>query len=201
MSVKTLIRRLALAGLAAAVLTAAGCGSSAPHNPGTGHNMPAASVPASANFNAADVSFAQMMIPHHEQAVRMAEFAGTRAADPQVQQLATQIKTAQGPEIATMKGWLDAWGQPTAAPMGGMHGDMPGMMTEEQMGSLENMTGIAFDREFVRMMIAHHQGAVQMAKTEQAQGANVDAKALAATIEKAQTAEIATLQQVLDRLK
>ncbi|MFC7759658.1 DUF305 domain-containing protein [Catellatospora bangladeshensis] len=201
MSVNTLLRNFALAGLAAAVLTAAGCGSSTPHNPGGGHDMPMASVPAGANFNTADVSFAQMMIPHHEQAVRMAEFAGTRASDPQVQQLAMQIKTAQGPEIETMKGWLSAWGQPTAAPMGGMRDGMPGMMTEEQMGSLENLTGTAFDREFVRMMIAHHQGAVQMARTEQAQGADADAKALAATIEKTQTAEIATLQQVLDRLK
>ncbi|MBV1854300.1 DUF305 domain-containing protein [Catellatospora tritici] len=201
MYAKILVRRLLLAGLATATLAAAGCSTTGHSN--TGHSgMPgmASSAPAGANYNSADVTFAQAMIPHHEQAVRMSELAATRAADPQVQQLATQIKTAQGPEIETMKGWLAAWGRPTADPMGGMHGAMPGMMTDQQMSGLEGLSGAAFDREYTRMMVAHHQGAVAMAKTEQAQGGNADAKALAAKIEKDQTAEIAVLQQVLDRL-
>ena len=67
---------------------------------------PSASAQPSATFNDADVMFAQMMIPHHEQAVEMADLAATRASDPEVKELATKIKAAQDPEIQTMKGWL-----------------------------------------------------------------------------------------------
>ncbi|WP_191842676.1 DUF305 domain-containing protein [Catellatospora chokoriensis] len=203
MSVKTHLGRLGLAALATAVLALAGCSSSGQHGTSGHTGAPAPSVSAGSTHNDADITFAQGMIPHHQQAVRMAELAATRAVDPQVAQLATQIKTAQGPEIELMTGWLTAWGQPTAMPghdMGNMAA-MPGMMTDEQMAALEAMSGAAFDREFVAMMIAHHQGAVTMAKTEQAEGSDPAAKELAAKIEKDQTAEIAMLQQIKDRLK
>lgn len=204
MNAKNTVRRLLLTGSLAAALFAAGCSAAGVHGGNSGHaGTPAPSISAGSAHNAADVTFAQSMIPHHQQAVRMSELAATRAADAQVAQLATQIKTAQGPEIETMQSWLAAWGQPTAMPghdMGDMQ-SMPGMMTDGQMATLEGMSGAAFDREFVRMMIAHHQGAITMARTEQANGSDPAAKELAAKIEKDQTAEIATLQQILDRLK
>jgi len=162
-----------------------------------------ASAPAAAPFNTADVQFAQMMIPHHAQAVQMAEFAATRAADPELKALAATIKSAQQPEIDIMLGWLNAWGQPTAQPGGhnmpGM-GAMPGMMSEQDMNQLKAATGVDFDRHFARMMIAHHNGAIQMARDEAKNGSNADAKRLAATIEQAQTTEVAQLQKILDRL-
>ena len=163
-----------------------------------------ASSPASAAFNDADVEFVQMMIPHHQQAVQMAALAETRASDAQIKQLAGQIKAAQDPEIKTMTGWLTAWGKPSTMPSGG-HGmpgmsSMPGEMSDEDMVKVEAAKGTEFDRMFAQMMIDHHDGAIEMARDEQAKGSNPDAKALAATIEKTQTAEVATLRQILDRL-
>ncbi|MBB2910743.1 uncharacterized protein (DUF305 family) [Streptosporangium becharense] len=204
---RSVLRRLALsvtAGAGAlALLTACGGGDDAM----TGHAGVSSSVPTptasqspGASFNDADVMFAQMMIPHHEQAVEMAELAETRAADAKVKELAAKIKAAQDPEIATMTEWLTAWGRP-AVPEGGHGGHgMPGMMTEEDMVKLQAAKGAAFDRLFCRLMIAHHKGAIEMAGTEQAQGADPKAKELAKTIETAQQAEIEQMQEILDRL-
>ncbi|MFI7130701.1 DUF305 domain-containing protein [Nonomuraea sp. NPDC050153] len=155
-----------------------------------------------ASFNDADATFAQMMIPHHEQAVEMADLAETRASDKEVKELAAKIKAAQDPEIQTMKGWLTQWGKPL--PSGGMdHGmghDMPGMMSADDMKKLEAAKGAAFDRQFAELMIAHHNGAIEMARTEQSQGSNAEAKELAKTIESAQQAEVAQMRKILDRL-
>ncbi len=161
---------------------------------GSGGN-PSASVAPGANFNSADVTFAQMMIPHHRQAVEMAELAATRAADPEIKQLATAIKGAQQPEIDLMTGWLTSWGQ---APehMGSGHG----MMSEHDMGSLKSLSGTEFDKEFARMMIAHHDGAIEMARDVQQHGTNSDVKRLASAIEQAQAAEVQQMQKILDRL-
>jgi uncharacterized protein (DUF305 family) len=163
----------------------------------TAPSSPSPSGPEEAGqFNDADVEFAQNMIPHHEQAVEMSELAATRASSPQIKQLAEQIKAAQAPEIATMTSWLSVWGKSTE-PVGGHGGHtMPGMMTETDMGKLNAAEGAAFDRMFAQMMIAHHQGAIEMAKAEQADGANAKAKQLAATIAKTQQAEIATMRKL-----
>lgn len=150
-----------------------------------------------AERNAADVTFAQEMIPHHAQAIAMAKLAATRAAGPQVKALAQKIEGAQDPEINTMSGWLKAWGEDVpSTDMGSMagHGAKPGMMSADDMTKLEKASGAEFDKMFVEMMIRHHQGAIETAKTEQTNGKNADAKALAAQIEKAQTAEISEMQ-------
>ncbi|MGJ6968713.1 DUF305 domain-containing protein [Streptosporangium sp. G11] len=152
-----------------------------------------------ASFNDVDVTFAQTMIPHHDQAVEMAKLAETRAFDAEVRELAAKIKAAQRSEIATMTDWLSTWKAP--APKGG-HGEhvMSGMMTEEDMVKLQAAKGARFDRMFTELMIAHHQGAITMAKTEQSDGADPKAKELAKTIETAQQAEIEQMQELLDRL-
>ncbi len=188
----------------AAALAVAACGGSDMPGMGHGNNTTPASVAPGANFNTADVQFAQMMIPHHQQAVEMADLAATRAADPEVKQLASAIKAAQQPEIDTMTGWLTAWKQPMAQPGGhnmpGMGGAMPGMMSEQDMAALMAASGTDFDRQFTRMMIAHHNGAIQMARDEQKNGSNPDVKRLAVQIEQTQTAEVQQLQKILDRL-
>ncbi|MEU8144278.1 DUF305 domain-containing protein [Nonomuraea sp. NPDC048901] len=157
---------------------------------------------AAATFNDADVMFAQMMIPHHQQAVEMAELAETRASDKEVKELAAKIKAAQDPEIQTMKGWLTGWGKPL--PSGGMDQgmghDMPGMMSAADMKKLEDAKGTAFDKGFAELMIAHHNGAIDMARTEQSQGSNPEAKELAKTIENAQQTEVEQMKKILDRL-
>jgi uncharacterized protein (DUF305 family) len=180
-------------------LALAACGNAAQQASGTAQSVVRPSAVAT-GFNQADVSFAQRMIPHHLQAVHMADLAAGRASSQQVRQLARTIKAAQGPEIQTMTGWLRAWGQPIATPtisMGGMEHGMPGMMSSQDMSRLRALHGPAFDRAFLQMMITHHQGAIEMARTEQAQGANAAAKRLARSIEVSQSAQIKLMRHLL----
>lgn len=154
----------------------------------------------SADFNAADAAFAQNMIPHHEQAIEMAEMAldPTVGASDDVRALAEAIKAGQDPEIRQMRAWLGAWGQPE---MGEMEGhdmsSMVGMMSMEDMDALAELTGADFDRAWLEMMILHHEGAVDMAETVRADGSNADVAALADRVIAAQTAEIATMEELL----
>lgn len=188
---KRLIGSTALALVAALVLTA--CGSVNSSGDGGG------------DFNDVDATFAQSMIPHHEQAVEMAKMAKIHASTPEVKNLADKIEVAQAPEIKTMKAWLKEWGKDeSSGSMDGMdHGsggseiNMPGMMSDADMTRLDKATGVAFDQMFLTMMTDHHTGAIEMAKTEQSKGKNPDAKALAKKIEADQTAEIAEMKKLL----
>ncbi len=192
----------ALTALALAACNSA-TGSSAPAattSPSTGVTAattagPSAGTSAEAH-NQADVTFAQSMIPHHKEAVAMAQLAPSRANSPQVKTLATEIQGAQDPEITTMTGWLTSWSQPTE--MAGMDmSSMPGMMSATEMADLGKLSDAAFDRQFLTMMTKHHQGAVQMATTELSQGQYPAAKSLAQSIMKSQTAEIARMKTLL----
>lgn len=183
-------RRLPLTVLAAvAALLLAGCGSQS--DTAAGHD-------------AADVAFAQQMIPHHQQAVEMADLAldPARGASAEVTDLATRIRAAQKPEIEELTGFLESWGEDVPAEghegheMGSMKG-MSGMMSDEQMSALGQATGADFDRLWLRMMIEHHEGAVQMAETEIADGQDAQAKALARAIVDAQRSEITEMTRLL----
>ena len=192
------------------VLSACGGGDDSSSGSGMDHGgMTTSTAPSSstATFNDADVAFAQNMIKHHQQAIMMAAWADSRAAAADVKQLAGKIREAQQPEIDTMNGWLAAWGRPAPMPsmsmgtessMPGMdHGSMPGEMTQEDMNKLMSAQGAAFDKQFLTMMISHHEGAIQMAQKEVAQGSNPDAKALAQKIVTDQQAEITTMKGLL----
>lgn len=207
---RTFVRRAGL-GVAAvsAVLLLAACGGGSGDGGHDGHAAPsaAASVPASAGaHNAQDVAFAQGMIPHHQQALDMARLAASRASSAQVKALAARIEKAQDPEIRTMTGWLKAWGEQVpgadGSEMPGMdhpssHSGMPGMMGEQDMAGLQKASGKDFDRMFLTMMVAHHQGALEMARTEQAKGAYGPAKKTAGDIVAGQSAEIAEMKGLL----
>jgi len=165
----------------------------------------ATAAPASGPHNAADVTFATDMIPHHAQAVTMADMALTQATSAQVKDLATAIKAAQDPEIRTMSGWLAGWGAPVPGSgghdMAGMSGgSTDGMMSDQEMADLGRATGTAFDRMWLQMMTTHHQGAVAMSKTELTSGQSTEAKSLAQSIITGQTAEIATMSTLLGTL-
>ncbi|GAA3106895.1 uncharacterized protein (DUF305 family) [Kribbella aluminosa] len=191
----------ASAALLAAVFGVAGCGGSGSGSmPGMSHTSTSPSASAAATFNDADVMFASQMIPHHQQAVEMADSALQKATTAPVKNLATAIKAAQDPEIKLMSGWLTAWGKPV--PMPGEHAGhtMTGMMSPQEMDDLSKATGSMYDRMWVTMMIKHHQGAVTMAKTEQSTGKDASSMALAKKIQAAQTTEIATMQRLLGRL-
>jgi uncharacterized protein (DUF305 family) len=144
------------------------------------------------------------MIQHHRQAVEMAELADTRASSDDVKALATKIKKAQIPEIDTMSGWLESWGEKVPEGMDGMDGmdhgnspDMPGMLDDQQMQGLESASGTAFDTAFLTRMIEHHEGAVEMAETEKKQGSYEPAKGLADDVITTQTAEITQMREML----
>lgn len=188
-----------------ASLALAGCGDDADSGsmPGASHGSPTTSGASSApagDFNDADVTFATMMIPHHQQAVQMSEMAARKATTAGVKKLATQIKAAQGPEITQLSGWLTGWGKPVPSQSHAGHGDeMPGMMTEDEMASLGNTSGAAFDRRWTQLMIEHHLGAVTMARTERTAGKNAAAIVLAKKIETDQNREIATMRLMLGK--
>jgi uncharacterized protein (DUF305 family) len=143
--------------------------------------------------------FAQMVIPHHQQAIEMADLALKNAQSADVTDLAGQIKAAQNPEIRTMTQWLRDWEAAAPTPMG--HGGSGGMMSEAEMSALASAQGADFDRMWLTMMIKHHQGAVEMAETEVAKGRNADAKTLADEIIKAQNAEITEMTALLQNLR
>ncbi|GAA2226361.1 DUF305 domain-containing protein [Streptomyces nogalater] len=214
MTTRTLTRRAALATAAvASALVLAACGGSGDDRDdnGTGHTghgapaTPSASAGSAAPgasagaHNAQDVAFAKGMIPHHQQALEMAELAVDRASSKRVKDLAARIEKAQDPEIRTLTGWLKAWGE--QAPTAGMdhsgHTGMSGMMSESDMAALKKATGKDFDKRFLSLMVEHHQGAVEMATTEKHKGRSGDAKAMAEAIITAQDAEIKEMKQLL----
>jgi uncharacterized protein (DUF305 family) len=207
---KTLLAMLAAL---ATVLSVSACTSPASdgHND---HDQGAATSTVAATpavFNDADVTFATDMIPHHQQAVQMSALVPDRSTNPQLVKLAADISAAQGPEIETMKVFLVQWrggetgGQERSDPgnesghggheMAGMQ--MPGMVDEGTMTKLESLKGAEFDTLWLQSMIGHHEGAIEMAKTELADGASTDAKKLAQGIVTAQEAEIAQMKQML----
>jgi uncharacterized protein (DUF305 family) len=178
----------------------------------SGHDMgtssspaggPSASIgasPASGAHNDADVTFAQMMIPHHQQAVMMSEMLLVKdGIDAKVTDLATRIKGAQAPEIAQLGGWLAGWSaNPSSSSMGGMdHGG--GMMSQSELDALDLATGDDAAQLFLTGIVKHHEGAVAMAQTALAQGQNPEAKKVAQAIISAQKAEITDMTQLLGR--
>lgn len=179
----------------ALALALAGCSGAA----GTGdmpgmHHGSATPSASAADVAMADQMFATMMIPHHEQAIEMADILlAKEGVDPRVVAIAERIETAQGPEIQLMRGWLEDWGVDEGS--GVMdHGD--GMMTEADMTALRDADGATAGRLFLEQMVVHHQGAVEMAEAALAAAEDPDVRALAEQVIEDQNAEIAEMQQL-----
>lgn len=174
-----------------------------------------ASEVSTTEHNDADVAFASDMIQHHAQALSMVDLTLDRPLDPEVQALAEDVRAAQGPEIETMADWLTEWGEDVPETMrdhdnaghdmddmsdnmdGLDHGDMPGMMTAEEMDALENASDEEFQDMWLEMMVEHHEGAVEMAETEREDGQFKDAVDLAGQVVETQNREIETMQGLL----
>ena len=187
----------------ALVAVLAACGSNSSDTAG-GSDATTASTTATNTFNNADVMFAQMMIPHHEQAIEMSDMAldPTMGASEEILDLATQIKDAQDPEITQMKNLLMAWNKPEAADSGMDHSSMmSGMMSSDEMAELGKKMGKDFDVAWAEAMIAHHDGAIEMANTVLDDGTNADIRALAQAVIKGQQAEIETLRSLVAAAK
>jgi uncharacterized protein (DUF305 family) len=153
----------------------------------------------SGEFSRADVMFAQMMIPHHEQAIEMSDLIlAEDGASPEVVALAEQITAAQSPEIEQMESWLEEWGVPAMRGDGhGAMGGMGGMLSEAEMDALEAADGAEAERLYLEGMIEHHEGAIAMADQHQENGENAEALELTASIIESQTAEIELMQELL----
>lgn len=221
-------KTLAVGAMALAVVfTAAACsdtdtGTTAATSSATTSATATSAADEAAAHNDADVMFAQMMIPHHSQAIEMSDMLLAKEGIPEeVTALAEQIKAAQGPEITQLESWLEQWGEPTEMPetgnndmpgmdegmdegMDGMEGmegmQMEGMMSEEDMQALSDAQGTDAARLFLEQMIAHHEGAIDMAQTEIEDGQFPDAVEMARTIVDTQQQEIDTMRQLLTTL-
>lgn len=187
----------------AAVISLAGCtsGSGPESMPDKNHGGSTSAPAASAQHNTADVKFAQMMIPHHAQAVEMSDMILAKQDIPSaVTSLARKIKEAQGPEIQAMTGWLEDWNEPTEIPSGHAGHGMSGMLDETALNELKAAEGTAAAKLFLNQMIAHHEGAIMMATTETSDGKDYKAVELSKEIASAQEAEIQEMQDLLATL-
>ena len=147
------------------------------------------------DLTSADIMFLQMMIPHHEQAVEMSNLALTNSKNPELLALAEKIISAQTAEIAQMKKWLSDAG---ASEVMGHSMGMNGMLSDQELADLKSVTGPTFDQLWLKGMIGHHEGALQMVKMID-EAKNADIKAFGESIVAAQSAEIAQMKAMLTR--
>jgi uncharacterized protein (DUF305 family) len=143
---------------------------------------------------AGDVRFAEMMIPHHRQALEMAALAEARASDPLVTAVARRIISGQGPEITVMTSWLEALGRPPEDHAHQMSGY--GMATLEELNRLRAGRGTAFDGLFLALMIRHHEGAVRMAGEELRAGRDRLMRKMAQDVMSGQQIEINRMREI-----
>ena len=195
----------------ASALAVGGCANGTPQTSASAASTSSAPAPTvgsdvSAEHDSNDVIFAQMMIPHHQQALDMSRTLLAKDGIPQdVRTLAERIVAAQGPEIDRMNQMLQAWGEPAVTESNGMgmdHGPMDdgagnGMMDDEQMRRLGAAAGPDAARLYLQQMIQHHRGAIVMAQNEADNGQNPQAIALARNIIEAQKAEINEMEGML----
>ena len=187
---------ITLSAVFVAMFALSACSNTNVHSDGTVH------TPGVIDYSVFDenaVMFAQMMIPHHDQAVVIAELAAQKSSNPEVIALSTQIKYTQEPEILRMTKWL----QTAGAPLGDVSahaGHMDGMLTEEELTALENASGTDFDKLWIESMIKHHEGAVAMTESLVAGSKNAEVEALARQIIENQSNEIDYMTQLLSAL-
>ena len=145
-------------------------------------------------YSADEVMFAQMMIPHHSQAVEMSAFAEGRTDNAEILELASGIKNAQEPEIVQMKAWLTASG----ASLMGHHMMMDGMLSDSELADLEGSSGRDFEVLYLKGMIKHHQGALAMLSMLDG-STNDEVLTLKNNIETGQTSEIKQMEALLEK--
>lgn len=198
----TVIKKLVvIVGAVLVTVVLAGCG-------GNDASARTRVAPNGERFNDADVTFATDMVKHHAQALLMVDMTMSRSVDPQVQQLADEILATKGLEVEEMTRWLTTWRRPipdtvrdhSHADGGGDDVDMrgiPGVLTSEQMSALQNAESGTFQTLWLQLMIAHHEGAVEMARTELSDGYAKSAVELAKAIETSQREQIAAMKRLL----
>lgn len=167
-------------------------------------------------YNPADVDYLLTMIEHHSQAVEMTDLAEERGTDPELDRITERIAAAQEAEITMMEEWLetnvytpvregsseqsycsaDRNGE-VSCPTDLDHSSMPGMASPEELTELENSDGEEFDRLFVELMSAHHEGGIDMAEEEVANGQSTRVTTMANDVIAEQRADIARMEEAL----
>jgi uncharacterized protein (DUF305 family) len=161
----------------------------------------AVTIPKGALYTEADVRFMQGMIAHHAQAIYMSRMAASRQANPRLLKFANKIDQSQQAEIRLMQDWLRANKQVAPDTGSWRTMTMPGMLTAEQLAKLDASRGNEFDRQFLALMIQHHEGALKMVADLFATplaGQDVDVSVFANDVQTVQTAEIDTMHQMLN---
>ena len=177
-------RRIAAALATAVSLTLAGCGTAPPTAAGP---APVTSA-ATAVFNAADVTFLQQLLPHHQQGVEIAQIGAAKATRSELKIMAGAIVTTQQDEQTRMAGWLAAWQQPGVAASRGP------LTTPAKINALGAASAAKLDDDLMTLLIAHQQAAIKMAKAEAAAGRNPETVAFAKQVEQSRAAEIKQMQ-------
>jgi uncharacterized protein (DUF305 family) len=174
--------------VATVLMLLAGCGAG-------GGSKPPGPAPLSLEFNAADVLFVQLLIPHHREGVEIAGLGAAKAANPDVRVLAGAIVATQQDEATRMAGWLQAWQQPAASAASAA--SAAPQTPAKQIAALGKATGKDFDREFLTLLIAHQNEAIELAKTESQGGRNLNALTFAKQIQQSREAEIKEMRGYL----
>jgi uncharacterized protein (DUF305 family) len=149
------------------------------------------------NLGMNEIMFAQGMIPHHQQAIDMSNMALKNGASTEIKKLAKEIISAQQKEISQLKYWLSA----TKSSMTMDHDmGMNGMLSKSDLAALKKLKGSKFNTAFLKAMIAHHEGALEMLDLLD-DTKNTEAKKIATDIAKGQLAEITFMKKLLARVK
>jgi uncharacterized protein (DUF305 family) len=151
---------------------------------------------------AADTAFFQRMIPHHEQALRMAALVKERTSNPDLPLFAERIAISQRDEITLIQRWLTTHGERVTSEHAG-HELMPGMLTEQELAQLTAARGVAFDRLFLEFMIRHHEGALVMVQQLADGGGGIEPESdrFARDVRVDQSIEIRRMRDMLATLK
>ena len=160
---------------------------------------------AQASYTAEDVAFMQHMIVHHQQAVDMAKLVADRTNTEELRTIAGRIEASQADEIAFMRTWLKERGEPVEDPKMKGHGEhmhhmMKGMASPEDLKALGQAKGTDFDKRFLTLMIAHHDGALTMVEEllkEDGTAADPVLFQFVGDVESEQKAEIGKMDKVL----
>ena len=185
-----------------AALLLSSCSKSEEHRTDAGSSDESAGTAQPPGFNADDYAFATNMIPHHQQAIELSALVPERSTNQELIALANQITAEQQPEINALRVFLVQWDENpednASHGTSGHHDQMQGMVDDATMAKLGSLKGTEFDTLWLQSMIGHHQGAIEMAKAEVANGQNVDIKQMAQTMIGAQQAEIDQMNQMLE---
>jgi len=145
---------------------------------------------AAAPYDASAVMFAEMMVPHHQQAVLISKLALKQSSNSAVKKLAARIIAEQGPEVLQMQSWIPTDG------MMGMDHSMPGLVSASDLAKLKTARSKKFDGLYLVDMTLHHQGAIAMA-TPLMKSKNPEVAAISKSIVNGQTSEIREMRRIM----